>query len=200
MGIWTAFKMTIVLTLLTGIIYPLAIAGLAGLMFPFQAHGSLIMRDGHVVGSELIGQNFTSASYFHGRPSAAGDKGYDASNSGGSNLGPTNRTLIEAVRLRLRDVIEKNAGTVPARVPIDLVTTSGSGLDPQISPAAADLQVRRVASARGLREDTVRVLVLAHTSSRWAGVFGEPGVNVLELNLALDDLVASVHGGSARNR
>jgi K+-transporting ATPase ATPase C chain len=200
MGIWTAFKMTIVLTLLTGIIYPLAIAGLAGLMFPFQAHGSLIMRDGHVVGSELIGQNFTSASYFHGRLSAAGDKGYDASNSGGSNLGPTNRTLIEAVRLRLRDVIEKNAGTVPARVPIDLVTTSGSGLDPQISPAAADLQVRRVASARGLREDTVRVLVLAHTSSRWAGVFGEPGVNVLELNLALDDLVASVHGGSARNR
>ena len=200
MGIWTACKMTIVLTLLTGIIYPLAIAGLAGLMFPFQAHGSLIMRDGHVVGSELIGQNFTSASYFHGRPSAAGDKGYDASNSGGSNLGPTNRTLIEAVRVRLRDVIAKNAGTVPARVPIDLVTTSGSGLDPQISPAAADLQVRRVATARGLSEDTVRVLVLAHTSSRWAGVFGEPGVNVLELNLALDDLVASVHGGSARNR
>ncbi|MGD0289207.1 MAG: potassium-transporting ATPase subunit KdpC [Candidatus Binataceae bacterium] len=200
MGIWTAFKMTIVLTLLTGIIYPLAIAGLAGLMFPFQAHGSLIMRDGHVVGSELIGQNFTSARYFHGRPSAAGDKGYDASNSGGSNLGPTNRTLIEAVRLRLRDVIEKNAVNVPARVPIDLVTTSGSGLDPQISPAAADLEVRRVATARGLSEDTVRALVVAHTSSRWAGVFGEPVVNVLELNLALDDLVASVHGGSARNR
>jgi K+-transporting ATPase ATPase C chain len=188
MRIWTVCKMTIVLTLLTGIIYPVAIAGLARLIFPFQAQGSLITRDGHVIGSALIGQKFTSAGYFHGRPSAAGDKGYDASNSAGSNLGPLNRALIQAVRQRLRDVIERNPGTTTAEVPIDLVTTSGSGLDPEISPAAAALQVRRVASARNLSESTVRALVHTHTGFRWAGVFGEPRINVLAVNLALDEI------------
>ncbi|MGH7932310.1 MAG: potassium-transporting ATPase subunit KdpC [Candidatus Binataceae bacterium] len=182
--------MTLVLTLLTGIVYPIAMAGLAQLLFPFQAQGSLITHDGRVVGSELIGQNFASPGYFHGRPSAAGDKGYDASNSGGSNLGPTNRTLIEAVRQRLHGVLERNAAAMPALVAIDLVTASGSGLDPEISPAAADLQVPRVAKARSLSEETVRALVRAHTRSRWAGVLGEPGVNVLETNLALDEIIA----------
>ena len=184
----TSIKMTIVLTILLGVIYPLAITGVAGILFPRQAQGSLIVRDGKVVGSELIGQTFAAPGYFHGRPSAAGDKGYDASNSSGSNLGPTNKTLISAIQQRLKDVTEANPGADAHQVPIDLVTTSGSGLDPEISPASADLQVARVAKARGLGEDDVRLLVRQSTRDRYLGLLGEPGVNVLTLNLALDKL------------
>lgn len=185
---WVALRMVVALTVVTGIIYPLAIAGLGGLLFPAQAGGSLLYRDGKVVGSTLIGQNFTAAGYFHPRPSAAGDKGYDASNSGASNLGPTNKILIDTVKSRLKAVLEGNPGVRADQVPIDMVTASGSGLDPEISPAAAQLQVARVARARGLSEALVSAQVRAHTRGRWAGIFGEPGVNVLQLNLALDRL------------
>jgi len=190
MRLWTAIRMTLVLTLLTGIVYPVVMVGLAHVLFPYQAEGSLITRDGRIVGSELIGQNFTAPGYFHGRPSAAGDKGYDATSSSGSNLGPTNKSLIDTVRQRLKDLLEKNPGVEPAQVPVDLVTASGSGLDPEISPAGAEIQVARVAKARGLSEESVRALVRDHTRSRWAGVVGEPGVNVLKLNLALDEMSA----------
>src|SRR3984957_909342 len=145
-----SIKMVIVLTVLTGLIYQLTVTGLAMVIFPHQAQGSLVTRDGKVVGSELIGQSFAAPNYFHGRPSAAGDKGYDASSSGGSNLGPTNKTLISAVQQRVKDTVEGNPGTNPQQVPIDIVTASGSGLDPEISPAAAEIQVTRVAKARGL--------------------------------------------------
>lgn len=195
MTLWTALRMMLVLTVLTGIIYPLALAGLGNLLFPFQAHGSLISRDGQIVGSALIGQNFSSPRYFHGRPSAAGDKGYDASNSSGSNLGPTNKTLVSTVRQRLKELLERNPGITASQVPIDLVTASGSGLDPEISPAAAYLQVPTVAKARGLTEDRLRKLVRSHTRPRWGDVLGEPGVNVLELNLALDDISGQHQNG-----
>jgi K+-transporting ATPase ATPase C chain len=190
-ALMTSIKMTIVLTILLGIIYPLAITGAAYILFPHQAQGSLIERDGKVVGSELIGQTFAAPGYFHGRPSAAGDKGYDASNSSASNLGPTNKTLISTVQQRLKDVVEANPGSDPHQVPIDLITTSGSGLDPEISPAAAEFQVARVAKARGLGEDDVRLLVRQSTRSRYLDLLGEPGVNVLSLNLALDKLSPS---------
>jgi len=183
-----AIKMTIVLTILLGIVYPLAITGIANVIFPHQAQGSLIEHNGKVIGSELIGQTFSSPGYFHGRPSAAGDKGYDASNSSGSNLGPTNKTFISTVQQRLKDILEANPGVDPGRVPIDLITASGSGLDPEISPAAADIQVARVAKARGIGEDDVRLLIEQNTRARQLGVLGEPGVNVLSLNLALDKL------------
>ena len=186
MRIWTAVKMTLVLTVLTGIIYPVAITVLSETIFPFQAHGSLIMRDGHVVGSELIGQNFTGSGYFHGRPSSAGDKGYDATSSSGSNLGPTNKTLIDTARQRLKETLEQNPGTATGDVPISQITASGSGLDPEISLRNAELQVPRVAKARALSEDKVRELVQQNTDGRDLGVFGDPGVNVLQLNLALD--------------
>lgn len=186
-----AIKMTIVLTIVTGLIYPLAIAGLARVLFPHPAQGSLIVRNGQVIGSSLIGQKFSAPGYFHSRPSAAGDKGYDASASSGSNLGPTNKALIEAVKSRLKGVMEENPGTTPAEIPIDLVTASGSGLDPEISPAAAELQVPRVAKARGISEDQARKLVEQSTRGRWMGILGEPGVNVLELNLALDEAAPS---------
>jgi potassium-transporting ATPase KdpC subunit len=188
MRLWTACRMTLVLTFLLGIVYPVAMTSVAQVVFPFQARGSLITRDGQIVGSELIGQNFTSPADFQGRPSAAGDKGYDATSSGGSNLGPTSKSFIDTVKQRVKDIVEKNPRVTPAQVPVDLVTASGSGLDPEISPAAAELQVPRVAKARGLSEDMVRSLVRTHTRPRWAGVLGEPGVNVLELNLALDKL------------
>jgi len=184
----TAISMAIALTLLTGIVYPLVVWGVAQVLFPWQANGSLVVRDGHVVGSEMIGQNFAAAGYFHPRPSAAGDKGYDASNSGGSNLGPTNRKLVETTKAALHKVLEENPGTSPAQVPIDMVTASGSGLDPEISPAAAELQVTRVAKARGLSKAAVRDVVRDNRRPRLAGFFGEPGINVLNLNLALDRL------------
>ena len=192
----TALVATAVLTVLTGIIYPLAVFGIAQTIFPRQAGGSIIVASNKVVGSSLIGQNFSSPKYFQSRPSAAGDKGYDASNSGGSNLGPTNKALIDAVKLRLKNLVESNPGIDPRQVPIDLVTASGSGLDPEISPAAADLQVARVAHARGLSEDQVRQLIADNTRPRSAGIFGEPGVNVLLLNLALDR-AAGTHSARA---
>ncbi len=188
MRLWIAVRMTIALTVLTGVIYPIAMVGLAHLLFPVQAEGSLILKDGSPVGSGLIGQNFASPRYFHGRPSAAGDKGYDASNSGGSNLGPTNKVLVESVRTRLSTLVEQNPGVLASQVPVDMVTASGSGLDPDISPDGADLQVARIAKARGLSEDAVRRLVSEHAESRQLGLLGEPRVNVLELNLALDAL------------
>jgi potassium-transporting ATPase KdpC subunit len=186
---WISIKMTIVLTLLLGIIYPVAMALVGHVLFSHQADGSLITKNGAVVGSELIGQNFSSTAYFHSRPSAAGNNGYDATSSSGSNLGPTNKTLIDTVRKRLKDIAESE-NVSASKVPIDLVTASGSGLDPDISPAAADLQVDRVAKARGMTVETVSQLVQENTSGRWIGLFGESGVNVLKLNLTLDNLKA----------
>ena len=199
----TALIATAVLTVLTGIVYPLAIWALAQTIFPSQAGGSIVVAGNKVVGSGLIGQNFSSPRYFQSRPSAAGDKGYAADNSGGSNLGPTNKALIDAVRLRLKNVVESNPGIDTHQVPVDLVTASGSGLDPEISPAAADVQITRVARARGLSEDQVRQLIGENTRPRSVGIFGEPGVNVLLLNLALDRAAGShsaraagSHGGT----
>ena len=180
----TAVLMTIATTVLLGIIYPLVVTGLAKLLFPNQASGQLIQKDGKIVGSRIIGQTFAGSGYFHTRPSAAGN-GYDAGNSGGSNLGPTNQKLVDRVKTDVATLQKENPGQP---VPIDLVTTSGSGLDPDISPAAAEFQVPRVARERGLSEDQVRQLVRKHTAGRQLGFLGEPRVNVLELNLDLDSL------------
>lgn len=191
-----AIILLVALTALTGLAYPLAMTGLAGLIFPSQAQGSLIERDGKVIGSALIGQDFKGDTYFHGRPSATMmadpqdatktvPSPYNAVNSMGSNLGPTNKALIDRVK---EDVDRLKADNASAAVPIDLVTTSGSGLDPDISPDGALFQVPRVAKARKLPEDRVRQLVAAQTAGRLAGLLGEPHVNVLALNLALDQL------------
>ena len=180
----TAVLMTIVTTILFGVIYPLAVTGLSQVIFPDKANGQLIKRaDGAVIGSRIIGQPFAGPGYFHPRPSAAGAAGYDAGASSGSNLGPTNKTLIDRVRADARKLQEENPGQP---VPIDLVTTSGSGLDPHISPAAAEFQVPRVARERVLSADEVRRVVAMHTEGRQFGFLGEPRVNVLELNLDLD--------------
>jgi K+-transporting ATPase ATPase C chain len=191
-----AIILTVLMTALTGLAYPLAMTGLAGRLFPYQANGSLIERDGKIVGSELIGQNFTSDGYFHGRPSATTDTDpndstktvpapYNASNSGASNYGPTSKALVDRVKDDAGPLASTNRS---AKIPVDLVTTSASGLDPDITPAAALFQIPRVAAARSLPEAQLRRLVEDNTTGRLLGILGEPHVNVLKLNLALDKL------------
>jgi K+-transporting ATPase ATPase C chain len=177
-----ALLMTLVTTVIFGLAYPLGVTGLAQLLFPAQANGSLIQVNGQLVGSTLLGQGFTSPQYFYSRPSGAG-AGYDASQSGATNLGPTNRQLLDRVKA---DVEKLHAENPSAAIPVDLVTVSGSGLDPEISMAAAQFQVPRVARARGMREDELQALVAKHTLKRQLGFLGEPRVRVLELNLDLD--------------
>jgi potassium-transporting ATPase KdpC subunit len=183
----TSFLMTIATTILLGLIYPLVVWGLAQAFFKDKANGQIIVRNGEAVGSRLIAQPFTSAKYFHPRPSGTSPNGYDPTNSGGTNYAPTNQKLIDRVK---GDSATLHAENPTQPIPVDLITTSASGLDPEISPAAADFQVPRVARERGLTESAVRELVQKYTYQRDLGLLGEPRVNVLELNLALDDLSA----------
>jgi len=190
----TAVLMTLVTTILLGIIYPLAITGVAQLIFPDKANGQLIKTGGTTIGSRIIGQGFSGPAYFHSRPSAAGN-GYDAANSNGSQLGPTNQKLIDRVK---GDVATARADSPSVLVPIDLVTASASGLDPDITPAAADFQLARVAKERGTTVDQLRALVSKHTEGRQLGFLGEPRVNVLQLNLELDERFPAAKSASLR--
>ena len=185
--LWVALRMMVLTIVLTGIIYPLFITGVAQLIFPHKANGSMVTVDGPVVGSNLIGQQFTQAKYFWPRPSAAGN-GYDAMASSGSNLGPTSKTLIDRIKEDVAALIKADPGLTFGKLPVDMVTASGSGLDPDITPANAYAQVARVAAARGSSEADVRSLVKQHIAGRQFGVLGEPHVNVLLLNIALDQL------------
>jgi potassium-transporting ATPase KdpC subunit len=178
-----AVRFTIVTTIVFGLMYPLVLTGLSQLIFPRQANGSLIEKNGQIIGSRLIAQGFTADKYFHPRPSAAG-AGYDPTSSGGSNLGPTNKQLVDRVNQDVPKLQQENPGTP---IPADMVTTSGSGLDPDISPASAEFQIPRVAKARGISGDALRAVVARHTGARQLGVLGEARVNVLELNLDLDE-------------
>jgi K+-transporting ATPase ATPase C chain len=178
----TAFWFTIVTTIIFGVLYPLGITALAQVFFPYRANGQLLERNGRVVGSRIIGQSFTAPGYFYSRPSSAG-AGYDGTSSSGSNLAPTNKALVERVK---GDVEKARADHPSTLVPVDLVTASGSGLDPEISPAAAEFQLARVARERNIPEEEVRAFVRKFTRNRQFGILGEPGVNVLELNLELD--------------
>ena len=180
----TAVRRTLVTTVLLGIVYPLVVTGLAQVLFQDKANGQLIMRDGQLAGSRIIGQPFTSPGYFYSRPSAAGGAGYDAGASSGSNHGPTSQKLIDRVKA---DVEKRQAENPGKPVPVDLVTTSASGLDPHISPAAAEFQVPRIARERGMSDSDLRALIQKHTEGRTFGFLGEPGVNVLLLNLELDE-------------
>ena len=184
-SVWkTSIRFTLITTVLLGLAYPLVLTGIAGVLFPHQAAGSLILKDGHVIGSSLLAQSFTSDRYFHPRPSAAGN-GYDATSSGGSNLAQSSQKLVQ----RIQGDIDKLAAQNPGKpVPIDLVTTSGSGLDPDITPDSAYYEVHRVAQARHLSDNAVSKLVAAHITPRTLGILGEPRVNVLELNLDLDTM------------
>ena len=185
----TGLRMLAVFTLLTGFVYPLLVTGVAQLLFPAQANGSLVTKNGSPIGSRLIGQDFIGDKYFHGRPSAAGQDGYDGTASAGSNLGPTNQALLQAVAERLNQVRQENGLSQAAPVPADLVLASASGLDPHITPAAAYLQAARVSRARGRDVAEVERLIEAQTEGRLASVLGEERVNVLELNLALDESI-----------
>jgi len=186
-NLWISILMTVVTTVLFGLVYPMVVTGLAQLIFPHKANGQLIVKDGKVIGSSIIGQGFSGPQHFHSRPSAAGN-GYDATNSGGSNLGPTNQKLLDRVQA---DVVAAKADNPGPPVPIDMVTTSASGFDPHITPANAEFQLPRVAKARAISVEQLRTLIAKHTESRQFGILGEPRVNVLELNLDLDQLFPS---------
>jgi K+-transporting ATPase ATPase C chain len=184
-SVWkTSIRFTFVTAVLLGIGYPLVVTGIAGLIFPHKAAGSLLLKDGQIIGSELLAQSFTSDRYFHPRPSAAGN-GYDAANSGGSNLAQSSKALVDRIQGSIDKLSKENPGKP---VPIDLVTTSGSGLDPDITPDAANFQAPRVAKARGISEDRIRELIAQNITARQFGFLGEPRVNVLDLNLALDNV------------
>jgi K+-transporting ATPase ATPase C chain len=199
---WTqllpALRMTVIMTVLTGLVYPLAMTGVSQAIFPAKANGSLITKNGHLVGSALIGQNFAKPEYFHPRPSAAGNDGYDAMSSGGSNFGPTNQKLADRIKAAVAQ-FRKDNPDYQGPLPADLVTTSGSGLDPHISPAAAAVQVARVARARGVAVERIEALVVAHTEAPDLGFLGEPRVNVLSLNLALDEQAPVSRQASVRH-